>query len=91
MTDTAPNYDDLFAALCREVGFCLHPKGEAKVTAALANGLDAATRAVFEADGADFTAANGDQRRAVRDCLKANLPVPHPSGEGDRPQGGGGG
>lgn len=75
-SDPAPNYDDLFAALCREVGFCLHPKGEAKVRAALANGLDAATRAVFEADGADFTAANGDQRRAVRDCLKANLPTP---------------
>ena len=74
MTDATRNYDDLFAALCREVGFCLHPKGEAKVRAALANGLDAATRAVFEADGADFTASNGDQRRAVRDCLKANLP-----------------
>ena len=74
MTDAAPNYDDLFAALCKEVGFCLHPKGEAKVTAALAHGLDAATRAVFEANGADFTSATGDQRRAVRDCIKSNLP-----------------
>ena len=67
-------YADLFAALCREVGFCLHAKGEARVIAALPNGLDAATRAVFEAGGIDFAAASGDLRRAVRDCLKANLP-----------------
>ena len=67
-------YADMFAALCREVGFCLHAKGEARVIAALPSGLDAATRAVFEADGVDFAATSGDLRRAVRDCLKANLP-----------------
>ena len=41
---------------------------------ALPNGLDAATRAVFDAEGVDFASATGDLRRAVRDCLKANLP-----------------
>jgi len=65
----------LFAALCREVGFCLHPKGEARVIAALDIGLDAATRAVFDAEGEDFASSTGDLRRAVRDCLKANLPA----------------
>ena len=82
MTDDAPtavepiqpDWDALFAALCKEVGFCLHPKGEKRVLAALPNGLDAATRAVFEAEGVDFVSASGDLRRAVRDCLKANLP-----------------
>lgn len=75
MTETpAPNHDEMFAALCREVGFCLHPKGEKRVLAALPNGLDAATRAVFDAEGVDFVSATGDLRRAVRDCLKANLP-----------------
>ena len=72
MTDA--NFDTLFAALCKEVGFCLHPKGEARVKAALPSGLDAATRAVFEAEGVDFAASPGDLRRAVRDCIKANLP-----------------
>lgn len=75
---TAPAHsahDEMFAALCREVGFCLHAKGQAKVTLALANGLDAAVRAVFDAEGADFAASTGDLRRAVRDCLKANLPA----------------
>ena len=66
--------DEVFAALCKEVGFCLHPKGEAKVKAAFPGGLDAATRAVFAAEGVDFVSAPGDLRRAVRDCLKANLP-----------------
>ena len=76
MTDTAtPDYAPMFAALCVEVGICLHPKGEAKVQAALANGLDAAVRAVFDAEGVDFASATGDLRRAVRDCLKANLPA----------------
>ncbi len=36
----------MFAALCREVGFCLHPKGEARVITALDIELGAATRAV---------------------------------------------
>lgn len=71
---TTPDYSDMFAALCKEVGFCLHPKGEAKVLAALPNGLDAATKAAFDAEGVDFASASGDFRRAVRDCLKANLP-----------------
>ncbi|HEY0599318.1 hypothetical protein [Brevundimonas sp.] len=75
MTDVSDkSYDALFAALCVELGFCLHPKGEKRVLAALPNGLDAATRAVFEAEGVDFVSASGDLRRAVRDCLKANLP-----------------
>lgn len=73
MTDA--DFDTLFAALCKEVGFCLHPKGEARVKAALPNGLDAATRAVFDAEGRDFAASSGDLRRAVRDCIKANLPA----------------
>ncbi|WP_332641077.1 hypothetical protein [Brevundimonas sp.] len=72
--NAAPDYAPMFAALCVEVGFCLHPKGEAKVQAALANGLDAAVRAVFDAEGVDFASSAGDLRRAVRDCLKAHLP-----------------
>ena len=43
MTDAA--HAEMFAALCKEVGFCLHPKGEKRVLEALPNGLDAATRA----------------------------------------------
>ena len=34
MTDAA-DHDDLFAALCTELGLCLHAKGQAKVVAAL--------------------------------------------------------
>jgi hypothetical protein len=64
-----------------EVGFCLHPKGEKRVLEALPNGLDAAVRAVFDAEGIDFASASGDLRRAVRDCLKANLPDRSPRGE----------
>ena len=75
MTQTSDAaHDEMFAALCREVGFCLHPKGEKRVLEALPNGLDAATRAVFDAEGVDFASATGDLRRAVRDCLKANMP-----------------
>ncbi len=73
MTETA--HDALFAALCTELWFCLHPKGEARVIAALPGGLDAAVKAVFEAEGVDVVAASGDLRRQVRDCLKANLPA----------------
>ena len=75
MTDPAADHDEMFAALCKEVGFCLHPKGEKRVREALANGLDAAVRAVFDAEGVDFASSTGDLRRAVRDCLKANLPA----------------
>ena len=71
----AAAHDEMFAALCREVGFCLHPKGETRVKTALANGLDAAVRAVFDAEGVDFASSTGDLRRAVRECLKAHLPT----------------
>ena len=75
MSVPTADYAPMFAALCQEVGFCLHPKGEKRVIAALPDGLDAATRAVFAAEGVDFVTASGDLRRAVRDCLKANLPA----------------
>ncbi|MBU1324324.1 MAG: hypothetical protein KJ676_03705 [Alphaproteobacteria bacterium] len=71
---TASDHSEMFAALCREVGFCLHEKGQARVLAALPNGLDAAVRAVLAAEGVDEPNAPGDLKRAVRDCLKANLP-----------------
>lgn len=74
MTDAAA-YDPMFAALCNELGYCLHDKGQKRVVAALGDGLDAATRAVFAASGADYLTASGDLRRAVRDCIKANLPA----------------
>ena len=67
-------YAAMFAALCREVGFCLHEKGEKRVIAALSGGLDAAVRAVLEAEGFDVPSASGDLKRQIRDCLKANLP-----------------
>ncbi len=71
---STPDHTEMFAALCREVGFCLHEKGEARVIAALPNGLDAAVRAVLAAEGVDEPNAPGDLKRAIRDCLKANLP-----------------
>lgn len=75
MTQTSDaDYSGMFAALCREVGFCLHAKGEKRVMEAMPKGLDAATRAVFDSEGVDFASATGDLRRAVRDCLKAHLP-----------------
>ena len=72
---TADPYEPLFSALCREVGFCLHEKGRKRVIAALPGGLDAAVRAAFAAERADEPNAPGDVKRAVRDCLKANLPA----------------
>ena len=45
MTDAT--YDDLFAALCNELGHCLHDKGQKKVIAALPSGLDAAVKVVL--------------------------------------------
>ena len=75
MTEGAPDYDPMFSALCNELGFCLHDKGQKRVIAALPQGLDAATKVVFEASGVDYMAALGDHRRAVRDCMKANLPA----------------
>lgn len=73
MTDAAPDFDAMFAALCTEVGFCLHEKGQKKVVAALPKGLDAAVRAVFAAEGVDEPNAPGDLKRAVRDCIKAHV------------------
>lgn len=65
----------MFTALCVQLGFCLHEKGERRVLAALPSGLDAAVRAVFESEGVDFPSAAGDLRRAVRDCIRAHLPA----------------
>jgi hypothetical protein len=74
MTDATPDYAPMFAALCIEAGFCLHPKGEARVIEALDRGIDSAVKAVFESEGVDYVTASGPLRRAVRDCIKANLP-----------------
>ncbi len=75
MTDThAPDYTPMFSALCVELGLCLHPRAELKVIAALPDGLDAAVRAVFDAEGIDLASSPGELRRQVRACLKANLP-----------------
>lgn len=78
MTDAAPNFDHvdfdaMFAALCSEVGFCLHEKGQKKVVEALPKGLDAAVKAVLAAEGVDEPNAPGDLKKAVRDCLKAHV------------------
>ena len=68
-------YNEMFAALCRELGDCLHLKGEKRVIAALPLGLDATVKAVLEAEGADFLNTSGSLKRQIRDCLKANLPA----------------
>ena len=78
MTDAAPDFahvdfDAMFAALCSEVGFCLHEKGQKKVIEALPKGLDAAMKAVLAAEGVDEPNAPGDLKKAVRDCLKAHV------------------
>jgi hypothetical protein len=62
----------MFTALCVELGFCLHDKGERRVVEALPQGLDYAVKAVFQADGMDMVSAPGDLKRAVRDCIKAH-------------------
>lgn len=72
MTD-ATDFDALFAALCSEVGFCLHEKGQKRVIEALPSGLDAAMRAVLAAEGVDEPNAPGDLKKAVRDCIKAHV------------------
>jgi hypothetical protein len=72
--DTDP-HDALFAALCKELGYCLHDKGQKRVLAALPSGLDAAVKAVLDADGADFLNSSGSLKRQIRECLKANLPA----------------
>ncbi len=71
---TEAKFDAAFGALCRELGLCLHDKGQKRVIATLPSGLDAAVKAVLEADGVDFLNAPGSLKRQVRDCLKANLP-----------------
>jgi cysteine synthase len=68
-------YDAMFAALCVELGYCLHDKGQRRVIAALPSGLDAAVKAVLEASGADVVNTSGSLRREIRDCLKAHLPA----------------
>lgn len=70
---TVADPDALFAALCSEVGFCLHEKGQRRVLEALPKGLDAAMRAVLAAEGVDEPNAPGDLKKAVRDCIKAHL------------------
>lgn len=68
-------YEPMFAALCTELGYCLHEKGQAKVVDALPNGLDAAVRAVLAAEGHYEPAASGDLKRGIRECIKENLPA----------------
>jgi hypothetical protein len=79
MTDApeadTPDYEPMFVALCTELGLCLHAKGQARVVAALPDGLDAAVKAVFAAGGIDFLNAPGSLKRDVRDCLKVNSPA----------------
>lgn len=78
-SDTPPAdtsaYDAAFAALCVELGYCLHDKGQKRVLAALPSGLDAAVKAVLDADGADFLNSSGSLKRQIRECLKAHLPA----------------
>ncbi len=76
MTNAAPDFDQMFADLCNQVGFCLHEKGQKKVIEALPKGLDAAMRAVFAAEGVEEPNAPGDLKRAVRDCIKAHVSAP---------------
>lgn len=74
MTDAADSFENMFAALCTELGFCLHEKGRRRVVEALSGGLDAAVKAVFAAEGVDFPSTTGDLRRQVRDCIRMHLP-----------------
>ena len=73
--DDTQAYEVLFAALCTELGLCLHAKGQRRVIAALPGGLDAAVKAVLAAEGVDILTASGDLKRQVRDCIKTNLPA----------------
>ncbi len=74
MTDLSA-YEPMFSALCTELGYCLHEKGQVKVVAALPKGLDAAVRAVLQAEGHYEPAASGDLKRGIRECIKAHLPA----------------
>jgi len=73
MSDDDP-YRALFTALCIELGFCLHEKGEVRVIAAFPDGLDATVRAVFLAEGMDYAHSDPALKRAVGACLEAHLP-----------------
>lgn len=68
-------YEPMFSALCTELGFCLHEKGQVKVVEALPKGLDAAVRAVLQAEGHYEPAASGDLKRGIRECIKQHLPA----------------
>jgi len=74
MTDLTA-YEPMFAALCTELGYCVHEKGQVKVVAAIPNGLDAAVRAVLAAEGHYEPAASGDLKRGIRECIKQHLPA----------------
>ena len=71
--DLHKRLEPMFAALCSDLGFCLHDKGQKRVIEALPLGLDTAVKAVFQADGMDIISASGELKRAVRDCLKAHI------------------
>lgn len=62
----------MFTALCVQLGFCLHDKGERRVVEAWPDGVEATMRAVFAADGVDEASAPRDLKRAMRDCIKAH-------------------
>lgn len=68
-------YEPMFSALCVELGFCLHERGQRRVVEALGGGLDAGVKAVFAAEGVDYPSTTGDLRRQVRDCLREHLPA----------------
>jgi len=74
MTDLTA-YEPMFSALCTELGYCLHEKGQVKVVEALPKGLDAAVRAVLQAEGHYEPAASGDLKRGIRECIKQHLPA----------------
>lgn len=71
--DPEDPYRAMFKALCIELGFCLHDKGEKRVIAARPRGADAMARAVFEADGVDFDAERSGLKKAVRECIEEHL------------------
>ena len=71
--DPKDPYRALFTALCVQLGFCLHEKGEARVVAARSNGVEAMMKAVFQSEGMDFDACRTDLKKAVRECIAEHL------------------
>jgi hypothetical protein len=71
-----PGYDHSYFFMASFIGdhVAFHA-ARLKVIAALPLGLDAAVKAVLEAEGADFLNTSGSLKRQIRDCLKANLPT----------------